>query len=240
MIIFGEIFMREDICTIPVSEAFEEIDGCPICRMYKTVEERILTYIMGDAMMEPDVRIETNKVGFCPDHLNKMMSMRGRLQLSLMLETHLKEISDTVFSKKLFSGAEGRAKAAKKFNDNCFVCDKIGRGFDRMIDTIYRTYEKDKDFRELFNGQPQFCLHHFELLISGANKKRMPKYHKEFSDNITRITGEHCRTLCEDITAFCKMYDYRSKDAENPDSAHIKLSPERAVGFLNGQIPDEK
>ena len=61
--------MRDDICTIPVSEVFEESDGCPICRMYETVEDRIITYILGDAMMEPDVRIETNKVGFCEKHL---------------------------------------------------------------------------------------------------------------------------------------------------------------------------
>ena len=51
--------MRDDICTIPVTDAFEENDGCPICRMYDTVEKRILEYIMGAAMMEPDVRIET-------------------------------------------------------------------------------------------------------------------------------------------------------------------------------------
>lgn len=232
--------MREDICTIPVSEAFEEIDGCPICRMYKTVEERILTYIMGDAMMEPDVRIETNKAGFCPAHLNKMMAMRGRLQLSLMLETHLKEINENIFSKKLFSSADSKYKTAAKFNSSCFVCEKIDRGFDRMIDTIYRTYEKDRDFRDLFNKQPRFCMPHFELLLAGANKKKMPGYHKEFSENLIRITGDYCKTLCDNITDYCKMYDYRSKDAKNPDADNLKLSPERAVGFLNGQIPDEK
>ncbi len=232
--------MREDICTIPVSEAFEIKDGCPICRMYKTVEDRILNYILGDAMMEPDVRIETNKAGFCPNHLNKMMSMRGRLQLSLMLETHLKEIADTVFSKKLFSSAESKAKAAKKFNEGCFICRKIDFGFERMIDTIYRTYEKDRDFREMFNTQPRFCMHHFEQLLTGANKKKMPKYHKEFADNIIRITGDYLLNLCDDISAYCKSYDYRSREAEKGDMAELKLSPERATGFLNGQIPEEK
>ena len=82
--------MRDDICTIPVSEVFEVNDGCPICRMKQTVEQHLITYILGDAMMEPDVRIETNKVGFCPEHYNKMMATRGRLQLALMLETHIK------------------------------------------------------------------------------------------------------------------------------------------------------
>ena len=30
--------MREDICTIPISDVFEENDGCPICRMRNTIE----------------------------------------------------------------------------------------------------------------------------------------------------------------------------------------------------------
>ena len=89
--------MREDICTIPISEAFEENDGCPVCRMYKTVEDRIVEYIMGAAMMEPDIRIETNRLGFCEKHLRAMMKRRGRLQLALMLETHTDELYKELF-----------------------------------------------------------------------------------------------------------------------------------------------
>ena len=32
--------MRDDICTIPISEIFEENDGCPICRMYEKKEKK--------------------------------------------------------------------------------------------------------------------------------------------------------------------------------------------------------
>lgn len=227
--------MREDICTIPVSEAFEEKDGCPLCRMYDTVEERILTYILGDAMMEPDVRIETNKSGFCKEHLNKMMLRRGRLQLSLMLETHLKEINTNVFNKKLFNGVGKKAQKIEKLSDSCFVCDKMNWGFSHMVDTIYRTYENDKDFRDMFDNQPQFCMPHYEMLVSGADKKKMPKYYKEFTDNLTRITKDYCESLCEDITKYCSMYDYRKNEGKDTDWGNAKTAPERAVGFLNGE-----
>ena len=60
--------MRSDICSIPVAEVFEPKEGCPLCRMRDMLEERVLEYIMGAAMMEPDVRIETNRQGFCKDH----------------------------------------------------------------------------------------------------------------------------------------------------------------------------
>ncbi len=172
--------MRDDICTIPVSEVFEESDGCPICRMKHTVEDHLITYILGDAMMEPDVRIETNKVGFCTDHLDKMMARRGRLQLALMLETHIKEISSGIFEKKLFNGADKKSSNAKKIIDSCFICEKINWGMERMVETIYRCYEKESDFRALFNSQPQFCLHHFEMLINGDDKKKMQSYNSEF------------------------------------------------------------
>ena len=32
--------MRDSIYTIPVSEVFEPMDGCPICRMRNTIEEK--------------------------------------------------------------------------------------------------------------------------------------------------------------------------------------------------------
>ena len=226
--------MRDDICTIPVSEVFEVSDGCPLCRMRRTVEEHLLTYILGDAMMEPDVRIVTNQKGFCSEHYDKMMAHRGRLQLALMLETHVKEIESAIFAKKLFNSADKKVQTAQKMIDSCFICEKINWGMERMIETIYRCYEKEKDFRELFNGQPQFCMHHFEMLMNGADKKKMPKYCGEFKDNLTRITAEYVKSLGEDLNKYCSMYDYRS--AGKGDWGNSADAVERAISYLTGKI----
>ncbi len=227
--------MRDDICTIPVSEVFEENDGCPICRMRATVEEHLLDYILGDAMMEPDVRIETNKIGFCTEHYDKMLSRRGRLQLALMLETHIKSVGEGIFEKKLFNSADKKAGKAKGLMDSCFICDKIEWGMSRMLETIYRCYENERDFRELFNNQPQFCLKHFEQLIAGLDKKKCPKYHSEMAQNLTRITADYVKSLSDDISHYCKMYDYRSKQ-EGADWGNSRDAVERTVGFLTGRI----
>ena len=64
--------MRESILTIPISEILEPREGCPICRMRDMLEQRTVEYIMGAAMMEPDVRIETNRAGFCSAHFAQM------------------------------------------------------------------------------------------------------------------------------------------------------------------------
>lgn len=231
--------MRDDICTIPVSEVFEEQDGCPICRMRHIAEERILDYILGDAMMEPDVRIATNKSGFCPEHLNKMMNRRGRLQLALMLETHIKEVNSNIFAKKLFGGADKKTKKIEKLSDSCFICDKMDWGFNHMIETIYRCYEKERDFRTLFDNQPQFCMPHYEILMSGADKRKMPTYYKEFCASLTKITTDYIGTLCTDISKYCSMYDYRTSGEKDADWGNSKTAVERTVAFLNGEIPKE-
>lgn len=227
--------MRDDICTIPISEVFEETDGCPICRIYATVEEKILDYILGDAMMEPDVRIETNKTGFCSTHYDKMLSRRGRLQLALMLETHIKSVGEGIFEKKLFNPPTKKAQKAKKLHESCFVCDKVEWGISRMIDTIYRCYENESDFRELFNAQPMFCLPHYERLINGIDKHRMSHRGSEMAQNLTRITADYAKSLSEDVSKYCSMYDYRS-NVPGADWGNSKDSVERCIGFLSGRI----
>ena len=54
--------MREDLCSIPIHDVFLPKDGCPFCRMRDMLEDRMATYITGAAMMEPDVRGETNRL----------------------------------------------------------------------------------------------------------------------------------------------------------------------------------
>ena len=63
--------------------------------------------------MEPDIRIETNKLGFCEYHYDKMILRRGRLQLALMLQTHINEINEGVFKKKLFNTDSKRSREQK-------------------------------------------------------------------------------------------------------------------------------
>ncbi len=225
--------MRDDICTIPVSEVFEVNDGCPICRMRKTVEDHIVDYIMGAAMMEPDVRIETNKIGFCPDHYDKMLNHRGRLALALMLESHLDSVKKDVFG-GLFATPNKKASKAKTLTESCFICDKINWGMERMIETLYRCYENERDFRDLFNNQQKFCMPHFEMLLSGCNKKQMKRYSDEFQKNLVRIVEDNITSLRTDIGNYCRMYNYQN-NADNCDWQNSKDSVERTINFLSGK-----
>lgn len=84
--------MAEQLYTIPINEAFDQGCGCPMCTLRKKLEDQSLSYIMGAAMMEPDIRIVTNKLGFCRAHFHRMLGMGNRLSLALMLESHLQYV----------------------------------------------------------------------------------------------------------------------------------------------------
>ena len=225
--------MRESIYTIPVSEVFEVNDGCPLCRMRDTVEKRIIDYILGDAMMEPDIRIETNKVGFCEHHFDKMMSTRGRLQLALMLQTHIDEINKGIFTNNIFNSASKRGDKAAKISESCFICNKMEFGISRMIKTIYSCYENERDFRDMFNGQQMFCLPHYERLLNEMDKRNMRRYGGEFVKNLNRITGEYSKKLYKNLSDYCAIYDYRSsKDDADSDCME---SVEKTIAFLDGR-----
>ena len=112
----------EQIYTIPVNEAFEASAadpacGCAFCALYRKLEENELDLILGASMMEPDVRIKTNKQGFCKTHYDMMFVRKNRLGLALMLESHLDELKDDT-AKKLISlapaGDNARKEAALK------------------------------------------------------------------------------------------------------------------------------
>ena len=153
--------MREDICTIPISEVFEPRDGCPICRMRDMLEDRMATYITGAAMMEPDVRIETNRLGFCKDHFDQILARGSRLSVALILESLLHEVEQDVFPegkadqktavKKLLPAADRRAHS-------CFVCENIETNMEHLMETVIKLWQNEPDFRTLLPSSPAFVF----------------------------------------------------------------------------------
>lgn len=230
--------MREDICTIPISEGFEPRDGCPICRMRAVAEKRAVDYIMGAAMMEPDVRIKTNDQGFCNDHYNMLLGAKNRLSLALMLDSHLAELEKGMFAAdkpKLFAPSDKKiAYRAVRMGESCFLCDKLEYGLEHMLDTVYLTYERDKAFRALFAEQPRFCLPHYALLVSSVPARMDKQRAKELTETTRKITLDYLHTLGEDVRHFCRMFDYHN-NGEDADWGNSRDSIERTIAFLNSR-----
>ncbi|MDR1002749.1 MAG: DUF6062 family protein [Oscillospiraceae bacterium] len=226
--------MKETICTIPVNEVFEEKCGCPICKMRNLIETKYITYITGAAMMEPDIRVATNKEGFCERHLLQMISDgHARLPIALILQTHLEETE-----KKLLKAPAGDTAAKLgKLEESCFVCSYMEHHLARHIDTLMRNYKSEPEFRLLFSQQEYLCLPHYkQLLVSG--KKALGRMYKEFSKVTHELALKRAKSLEGDIAGFVLAFDYRNAGKEVP--AGSKDAIEKIIHYITSRHPSEK
>ncbi len=230
----------ETIYTIPINEAFEEaIEAasrgecvCPLCTVSKKLEEDELDLILGASMMEPDIRIKTNELGFCQDHFAKMLRRQKRLPLALMLESHLNELNAMLTRKGVLgtspAAASKRLDALKK---DCYVCSRVQANLKRMISNAVYMWDHDPAFVAKVRAQRCICLKHFSDILSaaeGLNRKKLAALYEDFSQPVYTYLGE----LAGDVSHFCKKFDYRY---ENEPWGNAKDSVERAIRFLAGE-----
>jgi len=227
--------LNEKIYTIPVTMAFEKNDGCPFCTLMHELEVTELDLILGASMMEPDVRIETNKQGFCGEHYDKMFELKNRLGLGLMLESHLDAIKKGVSIKNgLFVKDPGAVTSdyLGKLNNDCYVCSRINEKFSKMIETAAILWEREKQFREMTKTQPYFCFPHYELFLQVAPKYISKKNYPDFLNDINELQTKVLNELQCDVSWFCKKFDYRY---DKEPWGNAKDSIERTIKFLCGE-----
>ena len=234
----------EQIYTIPVNEAFEasrddHTCGCPLCTLYRKLEENELDLILGASMMEPDIRIMTNKTGFCKTHYDMMFVRKNRLGMALTLESHLNELRKEIKNPLIGKVGEKPASRIAKLEESCYICGRIEYNFSRMIETVAYLYEVDPEFREKFAAQPMFCLPHYRRMLETAQKKQNKKVFPAFAKQAAVIVEGYMDELTEDVSWFCKKFDYRYEEEPWYNS---KDSVERAMKFLRSDIhrPPEK
>lgn len=227
--------MREDICSIPVNDVFLPRDGCPFCRMRDMLEDRMATYITGAAMMEPDVRIETNRLGFCTEHFNQILARGSRLSVALILESLLQTVKDEVFPEGKFQGKKVVA-AVHSREEHCFVCENIEKNTNHLLDSMMKLWQSDEEFRQLYSQQQYICLPHYGMVIQVAMK--MPKKNFAlFEQETTRLAKKYLEELSGDVTHFCRMFDYRNAGG---DWGNSKDAIERAIRYLVSREPEAR
>ncbi len=243
--------MKEKIYTIPVNEAFDETDGCPFCTMIRKLENARVKYMLGPAMMEPDIRVLTNKDGFCKQHYEMLFKQENKLSLALVLQTHLEEIIQNLSSradqlpaniskkksifKKSDSSLYGTAlllsRATGGVTKNCVICNHVEETFSRYVDTMFYMWKNDNAFKEKFSKTKCFCLEHYGLLAKSATKFLDDADALEFLKHLTRIEQTHLNELKSDIDRFILKFDYRNKDLPWENA---KDAPKRTLVTLSG------
>ena len=234
----------EQIYMIPVSEAFEACAGkvecgCPICSLYKKLQTDELDIILGASMMEPDIRIKTNEMGFCPTHYNMMLGRRRMLGMGLMMESHLSEVRKMLDGPVVLGDKRAAALGALgKLEGDCYVCGRINRNLSAMISTTVYLWQCDYNgFRKRFSEQTWFCMPHYRAMLEYASKKLPKKTYREFYDSAYAVQDKYLKTLSEDVSWFCKKFDYRYDEEPWYNS---KDSVKRAIRFLGGCFGEDE
>lgn len=214
-----------------------DIEGyeCPFCRIYRKLEENELDLILGASMMEPDIRIRTNREGFCRAHYDKMFGRKNRLGMALTMESHLGEIYDEIFGGKvigkLFPG-EKAVNRLGKLKGSCYICGRIEFNFGHMVETAVYLWENDESFREKFASAPYFCLEHYRRMLEAGKKSMERKAHGGFTEAAEGVEKEYFESIRADISWFCKKFDYRY---EKEPWGNAKDAIERGIDFLRGK-----
>lgn len=238
--------MFETIYTIPLNEAFdasiEEGKGCPFCRLYEKFENDETDLILGGSMMEPDVRIKTNRQGFCRRHYDRLLSKKNRLGLALILESHLNELRREMeggLSDALKGPGATALARAEKLRKTCYLCGRIDFSFGKAIENAVLLWEKEPAFRKKIEKQPCFCLPHFETYAAAGKSQLKKKDFALFYKQLSTPTFAYFDELCDDVSLFCKKFDYRFDELPWGNS---KDSVDRAVLFLSApaDVSDKK
>lgn len=233
----------EQIYTIPVNEAFEDSAGeeklCPFCLMKKRLEDNEIDLILGASMMEPDTRIKTNEQGFCREHFAILRDGGKALPFALMMESHLNHIREKLKGPGLIpgSGAASDIKLLEELDKSCYICSRIDYHFTRMVDTAVHLWNADPDFREKVKNTDRFCYPHFAMFASAAKARMKGKDFSAFYKVIYGIMDTYAERLAEDVSFFCKKFDYRY--ADEPWGT-AKDAPARAEKLFCGDGREEK
>jgi len=228
----------ETIYTIPVNEAFEasaadHACGCPFCALYNKLEDDELDLILGASMMEPDVRIKTNKEGFCRTHYDMMFTRKNRLGMALTLESHIAELMEDIKDKPLAKAGDRAIKRISALESTCYVCRRIEFNFSHMIETAVILWDTDEDFLPKLKAQPYFCLPHYRRFLEYASKRLGKKQFSEFEKQVSEIQDSYIEALGHDVSWFCKKFDYRYDQEPWYNS---KDSVERAMKFIRSDL----
>lgn len=213
--------MKETLYTIPVNDAFDQKGECPFCNMKKQLETDSIDYMLGPSYMEDDIRMETDKIGFCQKHYSMMYNQQNRLGLALMMQSHIKKVLSDIDNlsadlkntekKGLFSKPKIQNKVTPYIDNithSCYICDRINKNFDRYFDTFFYMWKKDSDIKEKVKTSNGFCLEHFSKLIETAEKTLTSKQFNEFIEIIVPLQKDNINRLLDELELFINKFDH--------------------------------
>lgn len=246
--------MKEQLHTIPISDAIANAGECPFCYMEHKTEEHMMDFVLGHgaSYMEADIRDMTDREGFCRAHFKKMFDYGNSLGNAWILKTlymrHMEEMDKEFKNFKPEAGGKssrlfGKAKSAgsnsivdwiNKRESSCFICTSVQNTFQAYMKTFFKMYRSDAAFREKIASSKGFCIDHFKVLCEGADCMLSDKERTDFYETMLPLMRENVNRVYEDVAWFVEKYDYKNRDADWKNS---KDAIQRGMQKLRGSDP---
>lgn len=246
--------MKEQLHTIPVNEAFDSGDECPFCYLQRQCEQRTIRYVVGPgaSYMEPEVRLATDKAGFCREHTKKIYDYGNTLGSALILQTHYARLLEqfrqdaaafrppekkSLLGKRKGGPVSDLPARLQEQSCSCYICDRISYNMERYYYTFCELL-KDAEFRAKVEKGNGFCLRHFGELLAAAEEKLPNSQHDWFYHTIFPLMEQHLLRVKEDLDWLIAKYDYRNAAApwKNAQDA-LKRAMQKVEGLYPADPP---
>ncbi len=199
-----------------VHDAYADPGECPLCALRESAEATYVRSFQHSRVMEPNVRVQTNAVGFCPDHYGKLYRAEDKLGLGLVVHTHLqqqipqiraalKTIATAGRSRQTRRGTAEAEAALAALRDRCFICDMLRADGERYAFTILYLWSKDAEFPARFRASRGFCMGHFLQMLAAARRLLRADRARHWIEEAAALQIESLEGLEKDLFAFTQL-----------------------------------
>jgi hypothetical protein len=231
-----------------VHDAYAAGGECPLCTLMDGVERTYLLSFQGSRVMEPNVRVQTNRLGFCPEHSRRLYRGENKLGLSLVVHTHLTEKLPEL--KRRMEDAlqpgdrrKGREKAAEPLDSlldyleslrkGCFICDMLAADLKRYAFTIVYLWKGDAEFLPTFRASRGFCIGHLPPVIEQARRMLRERELEGFLKDIVPLMTGSLEKLERELFEFTQLFHDANRTL---GSEEIRTALARTLQKLAGSV----
>lgn len=200
--------MNYHIGTMLIEENFDDNYECPLCRIHKTIDNRLTEQYLGEGVMEDHTRAEVNELGFCSHHFSLLYSMPSKLGLALQASTRLKTIMDDFAAPQNAKQAKKRAEKILEHKKTCVICKYLDAHMVRYYKTVAEVYSSRPSFEQTIKGGKGFCAEHYAKLITYAPYAGTKS--KDYLRVLAEVQNARIAELTQNLLKFCDRHDYRN------------------------------
>jgi len=228
--------MKFELETIPIWDSLNEDSECLICSLMEKAEEDSLKYFLGSSVMNPETRVQVNKVGFCSHHLDLLAKTNKSHSLAVIERSYMEKTLETL--EKNFTKLE-KANKGQKVNkeilelnntiDNrlkgCLICNKMQDRLNRYSYTVCALWKQDSEFRKALEASKGFCLVHLKSILTISKECLNPIEQKEFAESMICLERKNLNRINEELIWMTQKYKAENIDKpwKNSADSHKRL-----------------